>query len=350
MTRKAKVWQAPQHVLEQLPELSGNTVNGLGEETRRRASPFFWHEAKHHEFGEMQRYTLGVMFGLDSAAEINEAFRINPDFNPEKPGDSNSPDQFLHRGPAPIEVAEQRVEKSANEWSSAVKEFALGHHADIVGIAKMQPEWVFEGFAVKEKFVIVLGVAHNYEEIAEAPSLPGNSRAIIEIGRQYTRGATAAAELSNFIRQQGYGSTLHPGPTAMSLLLIPAAIAAGLGELGKHGSLINRKLGSSFRLSAVTTDLPLEVDQPDIFGGDEFCLRCQVCLEACPPDAISNEKQLVRGDDKWYVDFDKCIPYFAESRGCGICIAVCPWSLPGVADRLVRKMSRRKEKRAKNAD
>ena len=27
---------------------------------------------------------------------------------------------------------------------------------------------------------------------------------------------------------------------------------------------------------------------------------------------------------KWYVDFDKCIPYFAETSGCAICIAVCP--------------------------
>jgi epoxyqueuosine reductase QueG len=87
--------------------------------------------------------------------------------------------------------------------------------------------------------------------------------------------------------------------------------------------------------------MPLETDQPDVFGGDDFCMRCQVCSDACPPDAIFEEKQWVRGELKWYVDFDKCIPYFAESRGCGICIAVCPWSRPGVADRLVVKMAKR---------
>ncbi len=28
---------------------------------------------------------------------------------------------------------------------------------------------------------------------------------------------------------------------------------------------------------------------------------------------------------KWYVDFDKCIPYFTKTHGCTICIEVCPW-------------------------
>jgi epoxyqueuosine reductase QueG len=45
---------------------------------------------------------------------------------------------------------------------------------------------------------------------------------------------------------------------------------------------------------------------------------------------------------KWYVDFDKCLPFFNENKGCGICIAVCPWSRPGVADTLVQKMARRR--------
>jgi len=41
------------------------------------------------------------------------------------------------------------------------------------------------------------------------------------------------------------------------------------------------------------------------------------------------------------VDFDRCLPYFNEHGGCGICVAVCPWSRPGVATRLVEKLARR---------
>ena len=346
MSRKSKTWQAPETALAPMPEISGNTVNGLNETEPRPASPFFWHESQYHDFGEMQKYTLGIMYALDDAAEICEAFRINENFDPAL-GDVAQNRQFIHRGPEPIEVAAEVVDRPAEEWTSLVKEFALANHADVVGIAKIREEWVYEGFSIEqyEKNVIVVGVAHDYDEIKEAPSLPGNNRGIVEVGKQYTRAAMAAAELNNFIRSQGYNTGCYPGPTAQALMMTPAAIEAGLGELGKHGSLINRTLGASFRLSAVTTDMPLHFDQPDVFGADDFCLRCQVCREACPPDAIYDEKQWVRGTKKWYVDFDKCIPYFAEARGCAICIAVCPWSLPGVADNLVVKMARRRDKK-----
>jgi epoxyqueuosine reductase QueG len=111
---------------------------------------------------------------------------------------------------------------------------------------------------------------------------------------------------------------------AAALLLIRAAIASGLGELGKHGSLISKRFGSGVRLAGVTTDMPLLATTPDRFGADEFCLQWQVCTNASPPGAIVEDKQMVRGVERWYVDFDKRIPYFAESASCGICIAECP--------------------------
>jgi len=345
MARRSEVWQAPAETTQHLPEISGNTVNGLGEEERRPPSPFFWHIPEYHDFEAMQIYTIQTMYGLEDGQAVFEAFRMNPEFRPDLPSDAKSNPQFVHRGPDPIEIAAHEVDKPAAQWSEEIKAFALSHHADLVGIARMRPQWIYEGFEIKEKYVVVMGFGHDYEEIAQAPPLPGNNRAVVEIGKQYTRGAMAAAELTNFIRGQGHVATSFPGPTADALLMIPAAIEAGLGELGKHGSMINRKFGSSFRLSAVTTDMPLIPDEPDDFGADEVCASCQVCVDACPPDAIFSEKQMVRGERKWYVDFDKCIPYFAESRSCGICIAKCPYSLPGVADNLILKMARRKAKR-----
>ena len=123
----------------------------------------------------------------------------------------------------------------------------------------------------------------------------------------------------------------------------PAAIEAGFGQLGKHGSMINGEHGACFRLSGVLTQMPLEADTAVDPGVDDFCLSCRVCRDACPPDAIFETKQWVRGFQKWYVNFDKCLPYFHETYGCGICIAVCPWSRPGIAPGLSAKMLRRRQ-------
>jgi epoxyqueuosine reductase len=98
---------------------------------------------------------------------------------------------------------------------------------------------------------------------------------------------------------------------------------------------------ASNSVAAVTTDMPLVASAPDSFGADQFCKTCQVCTRECPPAAIVEHKQMVRGVERWYVDFDKCIPYFTEAASCGICIAVCPWTLPDVRPKLLQTMARR---------
>ena len=118
-------------------------------------------------------------------------------------------------------------------------------------------------------------------------------------------------------------------------------MACGFGELGKHGSLINPEHGSSFRLPAVLTDAPLAPTLPRAFGVDAFCASCRVREHPCPPEAIAPVKQMVRGTLKWYGDFERCLPLFNQTHGCAICIAVCPWSRPGVGLNLAAKLARR---------
>jgi hypothetical protein len=61
----------------------------------------------------------------------------------------------------------------------------------------------------------------------------------------------------------------------------------------------------------------------------------------CPPGAITPQKQMVRGVERRYVDFDKCIPYFAEAASCGIFIAECPFTRPTVRPKLLATSARR---------
>ncbi len=249
---------------------------------------------------------------------------------------------YNHPELAPI--APERREASAQEITAAATAFALSHEVDAIGIAAMDPLYVFEGYTVEEPLVLVLVLAHNYEQLKEVPSDESNGVGVTEIGEQYARGTRASFALANWIRSQGYSARAYPGPSADAILLIPPAIASGLGELGKHGSLIHPQFGSGVRLAGVTTDMPLITTKPVQFGADEFCKTCQVCTNACPPGAISEQKRMVRGEERWYVDFDRCIPYFAESASCGICFAECPWTRPDVRPKLLSTMARRLEK------
>jgi len=316
-TRKKPVWSPPPEIATLFPPVSGNAVNGLGERAPRRPNYVMWTRPDRIAHGRVQQH-------------VNDAYEAHPQLAGAFSG--------AERRVPPVPIAPVRREDTPARWAARVKAFALAHEADLVGIARLDPLWLFEGAKVHGSNVIVLGVEMAHAELAKAPSVESPA----EVARQYNRGTRAAKALANFVREQGYDAEGHGGPGAGPLQLVPAAIAAGFGQLGKHGSIINGRYGSSFRLAGVLTDLPLEPDAPVDIGAEDFCASCQVCSNACPPAAIADTKQWVRGAEKWYVDFDKCMPYFASTWGCGICIAVCPWSKPGTAPRLAEKMLKRR--------
>lgn len=328
--RNQAPWTPPPGERDGWPSLSGNTINGLGETQARRPTPIFWHRPEREAFGAYQTKIVARFNSVPVLADIY----ANGDRGPRKI--------------APPAAA--RVIAPAAEFTARMKAFALAHEADLVGVTRLDPSWIFDGYEMPaHPFVIVFAVAMDHAELSQAPASAEHPNGATVVAHEYNRGARVSAYTTQWIREQGYEATPHQGPWAGSLSILPAALASGLGELGKHGSIINRQFGSSLRLAAITTDMPLEVDRPDTFGADDFCANCQVCADACPPNAIFRAKQTVRGVTKWYVDFDKCIPYFNASFGCGICIAVCPWSTPGRAPKLAAKWTGRRATRAERA-
>jgi Pyruvate/2-oxoacid:ferredoxin oxidoreductase delta subunit len=304
-----------------MPETSGNDINGLGETEPRQPAKVYWHDPDTLAHGEMQKWFYTQNADDPSVIKARE--------DRQKILDIEIP-----------EVSGEPLEQSAEDWMAQLKAHVETLDMELFGVTQFRPKWAFDGIEIKQKWMIMIGVAHSYEHIKLAPRL----RAGAEVVRQYGRGTKAAKDIATWIRERGWDAEPHSGPGAGPLILIPAAIECGFGELGKHGSVINREYGSSFRLATVLTDIPLLSTPKETYHVDDFCSRCQVCANACPPEAILPEKTMVRGDLKWYVDFDKCIPFFNENAGCAICIAVCPWSIPGKGERIIQQLQRRAEK------
>ncbi len=304
------------------PAVSGNEINGLGEREPRRPRMVYWApDPSEIPHGEMQGY-----FYRQSAKV--------PEF-----GEKRARRMEVTKAPMPP-LAETPRQVAPGEWTAGLDVFVSSGLCDMTGVAEMNPDWVYEGHHIPQSRVIMLGVQHDYEAIATAPE----ATAGLEVVEQYIRAARAAKTVAGWIRTQGWEAEPVTGPMTGALAMIPPALACGFGELGKHGSIINPEFGASFRLSAVLTDAPFAPTPARAHGVDDFCRNCRICEDACPPEALFPEKQTVRGTQKWYVDFDKCLPFFNQTHGCAICIAVCPWSRPGVGLNLAAKLARRAER------
>ncbi len=306
------------------PDISGNKINGLGEAVPRNPSMVYWAP----DPADIPHGPLQLYFYKQSSTE--------PAFGEQRAARQKILDTALP------EVASESVVWSPAEWTRRLELFVRDGTCEMTGVAEMRSEWVFEGHDIQQSRVIILAVQHTYAEIAAAPE----PRAGLEVMTQYARAALAAKTVAGWIREQGWEAEAVTGPMTGALAMIPPALACGFGELGKHGSIINPELGASFRLSAVLTDAPFQPTPAREHGIDAFCQSCRICEDACPPEALSPDKKMVRGRHKWYVDFDKCLPFFNQTHGCAICIAQCPWSRPGVGLNLAAKLARKRERTA----
>ena len=304
------------------PPRSGNEINGLGEREWRPATAVF-HNAGN---AQLEWQALDDFFGS-----------INP-WSVVRHVVANAWQLRKRDGP----VAARRVEADPAQMSARIKDAAREFGADLVGIAPVTDQAIFAGRTPPHATAICIGLSMDQEKMAHVP----HDTAAVEVMSAYRRIARIALRVARFIRRQGWPARAYGNPNSTDILHIPMAVAAGLGQLGKHGSMISKEHGSNFRLAAVLTDLPLEFDEPVDIAVDDLCIGCQRCVVDCPPDAIFNEKQWIRGEKRWYVDFDKCIPYFVKTHGCAICIEVCPWSRPGQGPKLVEKLMAKRQQRA----
>lgn len=107
---------------------------------------------------------------------------------------------------------------------------------------------------------------------------------------------------------------------------------SGLGWIGKNGNLINKQAGSFFFIATIICDLELE---PDPTFKTDHCGTCTRCIDACPTDAIIDNKSIDASKCISYLTIelkDQLIPNEFEGKmdnwlfGCDVCQDVCPWN------------------------
>lgn len=292
---------------------SGNDINGLGETAFRRAVQVF------HGSGarELEWRKLELFFALINPFRVYWLNLVNR--------------WMLRNADGPIAPTRQPVENPA-AMSAHIKQRAHELGAGAAGIAPVTEKALYQDYETDYPNAIVVLMPMDSQEMAFVTT----DRAGAETMRAYMEITRTVIALAQHIRAMGWRARAYG--EAADILHIPLAIDAGLGQLGKHGSLICKEFGSSMRIATILTDLPLAHDQPIDIAVDDLCLGCRRCTLDCPVDAIADSRQWVRGVEKWYVDFDKCAPYFTHTVGCGICIEVCPWTIPGRGPSLSEKL------------
>ncbi len=73
-------------------------------------------------------------------------------------------------------VADEALEPSAEDWTVQLKAHARTLDMEMLGITRFQPVWTYEGVTVAEKWIIMIGIAHDYEGIRTVPDTWGRCR------------------------------------------------------------------------------------------------------------------------------------------------------------------------------
>lgn len=220
-----------------------------------------------------------------------------------------------------------------------LKKFCNGLGLKLFGVADITS--VREGFALAREtadrfpYAVCVGAALSPAVLADIPDHP--TRPYFHHYKTVNMFLDQSAyRISDYIAEKGYAAF----PVAASQILDwekqsallshrHVARLAGLGWIGRNNLLVNKSLGSGFRMATVLTDLPLAADVPV----ENSCGSCRRCISACPAGAIKENPG----------DFDRasCLEKLKEFQKlrytdqyvCGVCVRVCSGSCAGKGGR-----------------
>jgi epoxyqueuosine reductase QueG len=227
---------------------------------------------------------------------------------------------------------ETKKEKATEEKEryEELKKFVLQEGASLFGVA--------ETSAVKDKFHLLSPKALQGLERAISVAFHLSDRVLEDVVEGPTKLYffhyqrvnmlldELALKINNFIQSQGWEALPIPASQLVDwekqLAHIShkhVAVQAGIGWIGRNNLLINPHFGARVRLITVLTNMPLQADQPAVFG----CGECYACLTSCPSQSIKKDPK----------DFDHIgcyhqIKALVKAAGisqniCGLCVKAC---------------------------
>ena len=236
------------------------------------------------------------------------------------------------------EVAQSKapIPKDPRTLSRHIKQLGYFLRADIIGICRLPQYAVYHHdlagnpVELNHKNAILIVIDQDFDTMRGSTGDDWISGSQSFIG--YSTSAFIACIMADYIRKLGYPARAHH-VFNYQVLVVPLLLLAGIGELSRLGIVLNPFLGTRFKATVVTTDLPLELDSPVDFGLQEFCRKCLTCATECHARAIPDgEKVMLNGYENWRFDADLCSKYRVNNQGgssCGRCIKLCPWNRPG---------------------
>jgi reductive dehalogenase len=255
-----------------------------------------------------------------------------------------------HAKGGPVE-GEDRLEWDPAKATNLVKNYARHIGADMVGICKLNSMWVYShrgeihydnweewGKELNDfpPYAVVMLTEMNWDHVSGSPHTPS----VAESAHNYGKGAYLSTLMGRWFAHMGYTGVAQ-NTRNYDTLLVPIAVDAGLGEMGRHGYLVAPRYGARVRIFATLTDMPLIPDKPISLGVEEFCQKCQKCAESCPSRSIPlDEKTVFNGTKRWKINEDTCFEYWGKvGTDCSICMAVCPFSRPDTfSHKFVRRL------------
>ncbi|MFA5410957.1 MAG: 4Fe-4S binding protein [Candidatus Omnitrophota bacterium] len=216
-----------------------------------------------------------------------------------------------------------------NKTYSALKKFSLSQGMDLFGVADIsgiKKDFLASGEILSRlDRAVCLGLRLSGSILAEIENSPTrlyfhHYRVVNNLLDQ------TALKVCNYIQKKGYLALPIPASQIVDWQKQRAHLShkkigylAGLGWLGRNNLLVNKRLGSQFRLVSILTDMPLALDKPL----RKDCQKCRLCVTICPSGAIKENPR----------DFDhlRCFEKLKEFQKqrlvdqyiCGVCVKAC---------------------------